>query len=79
VAFVDNAAAQRQGAARRGDHIGLIGSAVLVGGFGELLIAWLDGRIDVTREQLIEDATALFLALGDAAAGIAARRPASRR
>lgn len=78
VAFVDNAAAQRHGAPRRGDHIGLIGSAVLVGGFGELLIAWLDGRIDVGREQLIEDATALFLALGDAAAGIAARRPASR-
>jgi hypothetical protein len=51
-----------------------VGAAILVGGFSELLVAWLDGRIDVSREQLVDDATALFLALGDAAARIASRR-----
>ena len=50
-------------------------AAILVGGLSELLVAWLDGRIDVSREQLVDDATALFLALGRATADIAARRP----
>ena len=79
VAFVEAAAAERHGNLPAGEHIGRVGAAVLVGGFGELLVAWLDGRIDVTREQLIEDATALFLAVGDAASGIAARRASRRR
>ena len=78
VAFVEAAAAERHDRLPAGDHIGRVGAAVLVGGFGELLVAWLDGRIDMSREQLIEDATALFLALGDAAAGIAARRTRRR-
>jgi hypothetical protein len=40
----------------------------------ELVLAWLDGRIDVSRDQLVDDATALFLALGEAAAEVAAER-----
>ena len=47
---------------------------MLVGGFSELLVAWLDGRIAVSREQLIDDATVLFCALAEAAGSIAARR-----
>ena len=47
---------------------------MLVGGLSELLVAWLDGRIDVSRQQLIDDATELFLALADKAGAIAARR-----
>jgi len=74
VAFVEAAAAERHGDLPAGEPIGRVGAAVLVGGFGGLLVAWLEGRIDVSRQQLIEDATELFLALGDAAAGIAARR-----
>ncbi|MET1002148.1 MAG: TetR/AcrR family transcriptional regulator [Acidimicrobiia bacterium] len=56
--------------------ISRVSAAILVGGLSELLVAWLDGRIDVTREQLVDDATALFLALGRATAGIASQRRA---
>jgi AcrR family transcriptional regulator len=35
-------------------------AAVLVGGFSELLVSWLDGRIDLTRAELVDEATALF-------------------
>ena len=45
-----------------------------MGGTRELVLAWLDGRIDVPREQLVDDATALFLAVGEAAAAVAAGR-----
>jgi AcrR family transcriptional regulator len=47
-------------------RIGLLGAAVLVGGFTELLVSWLDGRIELTTDELIEDATELFLAIRDA-------------
>jgi AcrR family transcriptional regulator len=58
-----------------GDEQGArVGAAVLVGGFTELLAGWLDGRIALTREELVEDATALFLALGRATATVSARR-----
>jgi hypothetical protein len=40
----------------------------------ELLVEWLEGSIDVTPQQLVDDATDLFLALGEATAAIAARR-----
>jgi AcrR family transcriptional regulator len=70
-------AAKRFGAPPPGEQIGRVGATILVGGFSELLIAWLDGRIDLTREQLVDDATALFSALGETAAAIASRR--SRR
>lgn len=73
VAAVEQHAAER-GDLPPGEQIGRIGAALLVGGSAELVAAWLDGRIDVEREQLVEDATTLFLALGEAAATIAARR-----
>jgi AcrR family transcriptional regulator len=74
VELVERDAAARHGGLPAGEQIGRVGAAILVGGFSELLVAWLDGRIDVSREQLVDDATALFLALGDAAARIASRR-----
>lgn len=42
-------------------------SFMLVGGLAETLIAWLGGALDSTREQLIDDATDLFVATGEAA------------
>lgn len=76
VAAVEEYTAERHGPPAPGEQIGRIGAAILVGGTSELIVAWLDGRIDVTREQLVDDATALFLALGEAAAQVAARRSA---
>jgi hypothetical protein len=61
---------------------GRLGAAVLVGGFSEVLVAWLDGRIRMSRQRLIEEATELVVALGDQTAAIAtrnARRKQTRR
>jgi AcrR family transcriptional regulator len=74
VGVVEQSGAERHGAPRPGEPIGRITAAILVGGAGELVVAWLDGRIDATRQQLVDDATELFIALGDTAATIAARR-----
>jgi AcrR family transcriptional regulator len=71
---IEHDSAQRRGG--RGDAIGRIGAAFLVGGFSELLANWLEGRIDVGRDQLIDDGTALLLALSEAAAAIRERREA---
>jgi len=65
---------EARGKAPKGEHVGHVTAAILVGGFSELLLAWLDGRIRVSRRQLVEDTTELFVALGDAAARIAAGR-----
>lgn len=74
VATVEEHAAATQGALPPGEPIGRIGAALLVGGAGELIVAWLDGRIDVDRDQLVDDATELLLAMGEAAARLAAGR-----
>jgi AcrR family transcriptional regulator len=80
IEFTERNAVERHGPPPAGEQIGRVSAAILTGGFSELLMAWLDGRIHVTREQLVDDATELFLALGDAAAAIAARRArASKR
>jgi len=71
------AAVEEQGTRVRGAGdagVGRIAAAILVGGLSELVVAWLDGRIDVPRERLVDDATELFMGLGAAASGIAARR-----
>lgn len=57
-----------------GEHVGRVGAAMLLGGVSEVLLDWIDGRIDVTRDQLIEDLAALSLALGQATEAIARRR-----
>ena len=80
VAFVEDSAAERRPSGQVADEVGRVAASVLVGGFSQLLVDWLAGRVRTDREQLIEDATALFLALGDAAATVAASRlPSSRR
>ena len=74
VALVERDAAERHGAPPAGEQIGRIAAAMLVGGLSEMLMAWIDGRIDVSREQLTDDVTELVLALGEAAAAVAAAR-----
>jgi AcrR family transcriptional regulator len=61
------------------DEVRRVGASILVGGFNQLLVDWLAGRIRTSREQLIDDATALFAALGDAAGSVAAARSTPRR
>jgi len=74
IAFVDEAAASRRGPDRGATGIDRVATSVLVGGFNQLLVDWLAGRVPVARAELIDDATILFLALGDAATTVAAHR-----
>jgi AcrR family transcriptional regulator len=59
---------QRHGPHPDAEPMPTVMASILVGGIGELMLAWLDGRIDLTLEQLVDDASALFLATGAAAA-----------
>jgi AcrR family transcriptional regulator len=59
------------------DKVHQVAANVVVGGFSELLMAWLDGRIRISRRQLIDDAAALFAAVGEATSRIAAERSPS--
>lgn len=61
-----------RGGAGRAGQVARIGAAVVVGGFTELLVAWLDGRIDVSRRQLVEDATTVLLGVGEATGSLLA-------
>ena len=47
---------------------------LLTGGLAELLITWLQGEIDIEREQLIDDCVALFVATAESAAALARKR-----
>lgn len=61
------------------DPIVEIAALLLAGGMAELFVAWLDGDVQATREQLVEDVAALLAATGDAASAIAqGRRPRLR-
>jgi AcrR family transcriptional regulator len=62
VAFV-----QAFGRSSEANHLGAVAAPILVGGFSELLVSWIEGRLALTRDQLIDDATTLFLALAEAA------------
>jgi AcrR family transcriptional regulator len=68
---------RRHGTDGTGDPVGTITAAVLVGGISEVLTSWIEGRIDVEREQLVEDLTELFVAVCDSAALVARHRRAT--
>lgn len=57
--MADAAAGHQSGAAAH-----QVVASFLVGGFSELLIRWLDGQIPLERDQLVNAATELFLAVG---------------
>lgn len=76
--LIESSGRRRHGPPPPGEHIGSMAAALLVGGLGALLLRWIDGRIDVTEEQLIDDATALFLGTLGAAATVAERRNPGR-
>lgn len=60
------------------DPIADMAAQLLVGGIAELLISWLDGRLHMTREQLIDDLVELFVATGTGALAIAEERARKR-
>ncbi|HEY2213623.1 MAG TPA: TetR/AcrR family transcriptional regulator [Acidimicrobiales bacterium] len=60
------------------DRVGLVASHLLVGGLTELVITWLDGNLDVSLDQLVEDASALTVAVGLGAVGVAQSRTSKR-
>ncbi|MGH9046293.1 MAG: TetR/AcrR family transcriptional regulator [Acidimicrobiales bacterium] len=79
VAFVEDHAAGRRPSGAASAELGRVATSILVGGFNQLLVDWLAGRVPISRDQLVDDATALFLALGDGAAAEAAARSSIRR
>ena len=54
-------------------------SLALIGALAELLIAWLDGRLDVSRERLVDHAVELFVASAPASSADQAGRKKRRR
>lgn len=62
------------GVRQEDDTIGDLAAALLSGGLAELLITWVDGGLAIPREQLIADATELFVATGESAVAISRRR-----
>ncbi|HEX3795385.1 MAG TPA: helix-turn-helix domain-containing protein [Acidimicrobiales bacterium] len=59
------------------DRIGLIASHLLVGGLTQLVVTWLDGRLKVSLDDLIEDAASLLMAVGFTTVNVArSRQPA---
>jgi AcrR family transcriptional regulator len=41
-----------------------LAASFVVGGFSEVLMAWLEGRIKISRARLVDQTTDLFLAIG---------------
>jgi AcrR family transcriptional regulator len=61
------------------DRIVQLTATLLAGGLSELLMAWLDGDVEATRDELVDDCAMLFAAAGETAAAIARRRIARTR
>jgi AcrR family transcriptional regulator len=55
-------------ATKAAERAASVGAAVAVGGLSELILAWLEGRIDIEIDQLVDDAAAMLLAIGETAA-----------
>jgi AcrR family transcriptional regulator len=72
--FVDLLGTAGRSRPGRGGHAAQVAAYIAVGGFTNLLVAWLDGRIDVTLDELVDDATAILVAAGEAAAGVGPSR-----
>jgi AcrR family transcriptional regulator len=72
--LVANQARSFYGVPGETDPLVEITALMLAGGLAETLLAWLDGTVRVTREQLIEDCTDLFVATGEGAVALVRAR-----
>jgi AcrR family transcriptional regulator len=62
------------------DRMGIVASHLLVGGLTQLVLTWLGGNLNVTIDELVEDAAALMVAVGAVAEEVAmGRQPAAPR
>jgi hypothetical protein len=61
------------GVAAGSDGIVEVTAMLLASGIGGLIMAWLEGDLAVSRDELVADTTALFVAAGQAAVEIARR------
>jgi AcrR family transcriptional regulator len=73
-ATLEQMAIEAAGSWPQGEHVGRVGAAMLLGGVSEVLLDWIDGRINVPRDQLVDDLAVLSVALGEATEKIARGR-----
>jgi AcrR family transcriptional regulator len=52
----------------------VVAANMMVGGMAELLMSWVVGRLDVTIDELVDDAAALVMAIARSIDGIVAQR-----
>jgi AcrR family transcriptional regulator len=62
------------GAPQTSDRLVELSALMLVGGLSEAFAAWLDGEVPATVQELIDDCTALFVAVGETAARLSLNR-----
>jgi AcrR family transcriptional regulator len=67
------------GAPPPGERIASVSARFLAGGLAELFIAWIDGELSGTVDDLGRDAADIVMAFVDASTQVAARRRAGRR
>lgn len=56
----------RRGGSRGSQQRDHLAAALLVGGFHEMIIAWITGRVELTADELIAHATELFVTTAEA-------------
>lgn len=56
------------------DSLAATGPAFVIGGTAQTILSWVNGDLEVSREQLIDDITGLWLLLGQGAADLARSR-----
>lgn len=78
VLSIEARAIEAAGSWPQGERVGRVGAAMLVGGLSEVLRDWVEGRIDVSRNQLIDDLAVLSIALAAATEQIARGRANKR-
>lgn len=67
VAFIEQYASEAEGRPEREEGIGRVAASIVVGGFSQVLVDWLAGRIRMSKAALADEVSELFLAVGDAA------------
>ncbi|HEX4939963.1 MAG TPA: TetR/AcrR family transcriptional regulator [Candidatus Kapabacteria bacterium] len=51
-----------------------VGSALLIGGTIEIVVGWLDGQLEVSLDELVEDVASFWVAVGNSAIELTKRR-----